>query len=108
MTLCRRGRSVLVLTLVFGVTVVSAISSQVRQATNSDGPPRSVGAAVRQSLRHALFAAADGRLDQFTCSGPVLKLGGAVSFSWIRAFIAPGSRRARDLFKAVAEAGSHG
>src|SRR6266536_5370893 len=80
MTLCRRGRSVLVLTLVFGVTVVSAISSQVRQATNSDGPPRSVGAAVRQSLRHALFAAADGRLDQFTCSGPVLKLGGCREF----------------------------
>jgi hypothetical protein len=38
-------------------------------------PPRSVGAAVRQSLRHGLIAATDGRLDQFTGSGPVLKLG---------------------------------
>jgi hypothetical protein len=40
-------------------------------------------------LRHGLIAAACGRLDQFTGSGPVLKLGGAESFSSIRAFIAP-------------------
>src|SRR5829696_3080824 len=37
MTLCRRGRSVLVLTLVFGVAVVSGISSQVRQASEWRG-----------------------------------------------------------------------
>ncbi|XIA67025.1 hypothetical protein ACFIOY_15105 [Bradyrhizobium sp. TZ2] len=47
--------------------------------------------AIRQSLRHALVAAADGRLDQFTGSGPVLKLGLAESFSSIRAFIGPGA-----------------
>jgi hypothetical protein len=38
-------------------------------------PPHSVGAALRRSLRHGLIAAADGRLDQFTGSGPILKRG---------------------------------
>jgi hypothetical protein len=34
----------------------------------------SAGAAVRQSLRHGPIDTADGHLDQFTGSGPVLKL----------------------------------
>src|SRR4030095_12816711 len=75
MTLCRRGRSVLVLTFVFGVTVVSAIPALSRSEQIPAGPPRSVGAAVCRTLRHALIAAACGRLDQFTGSGAVLKLG---------------------------------
>jgi hypothetical protein len=36
---------------------------------------RSAGAAVPQTLRHGLIAAADGGLDQFTGSGPIVKLG---------------------------------
>src|SRR5712671_1480950 len=95
MTLCRRGRSVLVLTFVFGLTTVSiipaaspetiAFSSEVgtgsreENASNmkhaSTGAPGSAGAAIRQALRQGLIAAADGRPDQFTGSGPVLKLG---------------------------------
>src|SRR3954471_1850032 len=74
MTLCRRGRSVLV--LVFGlVTVFSAIPAQCPDAVRSRVPLTSTGAAVRQTLRHGLVAAADGRLDQFTGSGPIVKLG---------------------------------
>jgi hypothetical protein len=45
-----------------------------------NGVTRLAGAAVRQTLRHALIAAADGRLDQFTGSGPVLKLGALREF----------------------------
>src|SRR6266581_2190075 len=74
MTLCRRGRSVLVLTFVFGVVTVSIIPAA--SPKQQDGLRRgSAGAAVRQALRHGLIAAADGRLDQFTGSGPVLKRG---------------------------------
>jgi hypothetical protein len=39
------------------------------------GQPWSTGAAIRQTLRHAPIAAADGRFDQSTGSGPVLKPG---------------------------------
>src|SRR2546423_1545395 len=70
MTLCRRGRSVLVLTLVFGVVTVSGIAS----ASPDRAAVRSAGATIRQALRHALIATPCGRLDQFTGSGPVLKL----------------------------------
>src|SRR5436305_6562983 len=76
MTLCRRGRSVLVLTLVFGLTTVSIIPAE-SPATRKryDGARRNQRAALRQPRRHALVAAADGCLDQFTGSGPVLKPG---------------------------------
>src|SRR5713226_8467179 len=74
MTLCRRGRSVSVLTFVFGLATVSIIPAASPEAS-SDGARESAGAAIRQAPRHGLIAAADGRLDQFTGSGPVLELG---------------------------------
>src|SRR5437588_4308423 len=75
-TLCSRGRSTLVLVLVFGlVTVFSAIPEQCPDAVRSRVPLTSARAAVRQTLRQGLIAAADGDLDQFTGSGPIVKLG---------------------------------
>src|SRR5262245_28857325 len=75
MTLCRRGRSTLILTLVFGLTVVSAICCPDANEPRTAKRLRSVSAALRKSLRHGLIAVIDGRLDQSTGSGPVLKLG---------------------------------
>jgi hypothetical protein len=60
--------------------VVPAISSPEANEPKT-GRQRSVGAAIRQSLRYVLIAAADGRLDQLTDSRPVLKLGGRLSFA---------------------------
>jgi hypothetical protein len=48
-----------------------------------------VRAAVRLSLRHGPIAAADGRLNQFTGSGPVLKLGVRREIQLDRGLIAP-------------------
>src|SRR5882724_7938704 len=66
MTLCRRGRSVLVLTLVFGLTTVSIIPAE-----SPDG-----------AARPAPIATANGRFDQFTGSGPILKPG-VLRESWM-------------------------
>src|SRR4051812_1380024 len=73
MTLCSFGRSVLVLTLVRGVTTVSIISggsSWRRRGTN-----RSVGAAIRQTLACTPLAALWGHRCHFSDSQPVLGLG---------------------------------
>src|SRR6476620_5208314 len=71
MTLCRRGRSTLVLTLVFGLVTVMFMQRRLL----GRGRARSAGAALRQALRHALIAASHGCFDQFTGSSLVLKLG---------------------------------
>src|SRR6266550_7605592 len=88
MTLCRRGRSVFVLTLVRGVVTVSIIPGSIswsvfkRSGKGPDG-----GACVDQLARHSvkaprrhLIAALGGRLDQFTGSRLVLELGIARPF----------------------------
>ena len=70
--MCRRGRSVLVSNLGSGLgNGVDHFRWHLLTAARAP----SVGAAFRQALRHRLIAAIDGRLDQFTGSRSVAKLG---------------------------------